>query len=791
MSALLSPRLRALSPVAQTTKADEGTKGAATFARDEIIFTVFGALAAVYTVYALWLAVYFWQTRISDVLLDVWNEDPALIFKPLVALVVTLLIVPVSLALGATLWNGSQRLADWLERRHFFEREGNVALVVVSGLVLVLLAPALVGGTVRQAMLMGVSILLAGLSVWTLILTARQYARAEFQATYWGLTLTAALLLMGALLRGLYLEMANGASNGLILDTAVFVEQLAAVGLLVAGVRSLVGVDLRRGSAWERAAMVSLLALGFVAVLPVARWTAGWRLFEAIPAVASVYFTLVFLSLIIPTLTAYAGTRFFIPWITLVLGAGVLGILNMVRAAPGWSPGSTTDSWLALAVAALWGAGGLTYATAGGRLHFPGPHWSQDVTFSEEERLRVAFARFFETLFDGFRITFGARRAQAVDDELDVMSVTADWDVEIDAGQVRDELDLSQMSIVQQADRYREVLSETIDLIDDWAGSIFTARMARAAYDSLPWPDRETLGRYVLAGTSWGGAIADQFASARGERDRLLRAVPIFAGLSNRDFYLLQAALEYDEVPAGRFLARRGTPIRRFVLIQSGEVEVWRPDPASGLERLAGELRRGGTFGSEVFIDHGTHQAAYRASIETEILTISAEEARHLRRVGVEIDTHVVGALSTVQLLSQMPIFASLSPQQIGALAGCMKRVSVDTGQVIVRQGEPRHHFYVIVEGQVAVSVRGETGEERIVAHLGRGEHFGETSLYTDQPYAATCRAEAPVELLALDEPTFDELVASSGRVAHYVEQVSSGRMLDTRRKLGLEAVVS
>ena len=78
-----------------------------------------------------------------------------------------------------------------------------------------------------------------------------------------------------------------------------------------------------------------------------------------------------------------------------------------------------------------------------------------------------------------------------------------------------------------------------------------------------------------------------------------------------------------------------------------------------------------------------------------------------------------------------------------------------------------------------------------MVAHLGRGEHFGETSLYIDQPYAATCQAETPVNLLALDEPTFDELVASSQQVAHYVEQVSTGRALDTRRKLGLAGLVS
>jgi putative peptide zinc metalloprotease protein len=798
--AWVRPRLRSETGFLErnpVSEEQEGQQRRGTFTREEIIFTIFGGLAALYTAYVLVIAVYFWQTRISKVLLDLWSKDPALIFKPLVALLVTLVIVPVTLTLGATLWNSGRRLAGWLERRHFFERESNVALGVAMGLALMLMAPLLVGGTARLATLVGASILLAGLAVWTLVLTARQYAGAEFQATFWGLIVSAGLLLIGAFLRGLYLVLASGLLHRLAVDTALVVQQLAAVGLLLAGVRSLVRVNLARGPTWERVTIAGLLALGFVIVLPVARWTAGWRLVEAIPAVASAYFTLVFLALILPTLTAYVRTHFFIPWTTLVLGASVLGVLNIARTAPAWPAEATGDAWLELATAALWGIGGLIYVTAGGRLYFPGPHWSHAVTLSEEERLQVAFAHFFPTLFEGFRITFGARRAQAVDDELDVISVTANWDVEIDAGRVHDELDLSQMSILQQADRYREVLAKTMDLMDDWAGSLLTARMAQAAYDSLPWPERETLGRYVLAGTAWGGTIADQFASAWGERDRLLRAVPFLAGLSNRAFYLLQAALRHEKVPAGRILARRGTPIRRFVLIQSGKIEIWQPDLASGRERLAGELQRGGTFGFEVWVGGGSHRATYRASIDIEILTISAAEAAHLRRAGVEIDTHVAGTLSATQLLSQMPIFAHLSPQQIDALAGHMERLHVDAGQVIVRQGEPRHHFYVILEGEVTTSVRDKAGngempgDEVVVARLGRGEHFGETALYTDQPYSATYRAESRVELLALDEPTFDQLVASSTRMAHYVEQVSSGRTLDTRRKLGLKAVVS
>jgi hypothetical protein len=44
------------------------------------------------------------------------------------------------------------------------------------------------------------------------------------------------------------------------------------------------------------------------------------------------------------------------------------------------------------------------------------------------------------------------------------------------------------------------------------------------------------------------------------------------------------------------------------------------------------------------------------------------------------------------------------------------------------------------------------------------------------------------VRLLALDEFTFDRLVATTQQMSHYVEQVSSGRLKDTRKKLGLRS---
>jgi putative peptide zinc metalloprotease protein len=357
--------------------------------------------------------------------------------------------------------------------------------------------------------------------------------------------------------------------------------------------------------------------------------------------------------------------------------------------------------------------------------------------------------------------------------------------VGIESGQVRDKLDLSQVTILEQADRYREVLSRAIDLMDNWSGSHFIARAAQAAYDSLPWPEREVLGQYVLAGTPWGGAIAKGFAAVRGERDRLIHSVPILAGCNNRAFALILAAIQSQIVRAHATLAKQGAPVDRFVIVQSGSIEKWMQDSPNAPPRLAGTLRRGASLGAEAFLGSGQYSGTYRAAVDTEILFVTREEALSLARAGVKLAARVGEALSMAQLLGQMPMFANLAPQQLAALAQHLGRQSVTAGQAIVQQGEPRHHFFIVAQGEVEVIARGADGTERAIKRLGAGEHFGETSLFADVPYSATVRAILPTMLLTLDEPTFDKMVAGSAQMSHYIEQVSSGRLIETRRKLG------
>lgn len=755
------------------------------FTHQERLLAVFGLLAAAYTLYSLWMAVYFWQTRILVALRELWSR-PGWINKLLLVSVLAVIVVPLGAALLAQLLAWWRRGLAWLEERGFFERDHNVLLTLIGLLALMTLGPMLIYDPWWSRYLAFMPLLLLSLGLIALLRTAWRYQGAEFQRVFWALIATVGLLWLAALLRALAYPLCARAlwGEGLCADDGILVrvydlERLASLALVLAGFWGLTGVDLRREPSFERVTMATLIVVAGLVAVPVARWTVPVSFLRALLSVTAPYLTLIFLAMVLPNLTAFARTRFMAPWLALTAAAVLTGLVGLVRAMPS-PPASTSDldRWLALLVAGSWALGAVLYDWSSQRIRFERAAWAEAQVISDEERLRQAFARFFAALFDGFRETFGARRAQAVDDDLDVMAVTADWDVDIDGGRVNDELDLSRMTVWEQADRYREVLAQTVDLIDNWAGRLFVAHAAQAAYDSLPWPEREVLGRYVLVGTDWGAAIAAQFATHQGVRRRLVRALPLFAHCNERALDLIVAALDSRRLPAGTLLARQGTPVDRFILVQSGEVEVWRRDTETGISRLVGELRRGVSLGDEAFFGVGHYDATYRTSVPSDVLVLDAAACDRLLRSGVALATRVGASLQVVQLLSGMPLFSHLSPQQLSALAGRVRRRTVLGRQVIAHMGAERHSLFIVVEGEVEALTDDAQGN-KVVAHVYTpGEHLGEYALFADTPYRFTYRTRGRATLLILDEATFDTLVAQSERMAGYVEQIGSSRLL-------------
>lgn len=77
--------------------------------------------------------------------------------------------------------------------------------------------------------------------------------------------------------------------------------------------------------------------------------------------------------------------------------------------------------------------------------------------------------------------------------------------------------------------------------------------------------------------------------------------------------------------------------------------------------------------------------------------------------------------------------------------------------RVIMKEGDAGVFMYIVVQGRVAISIKG-----KVVEHVGPGGVFGEMALVDQSPRAATATAESDCDLLAVNRNDFLELVKSN-----------------------------
>ncbi|HYN64533.1 MAG TPA: cyclic nucleotide-binding domain-containing protein, partial [Candidatus Limnocylindrales bacterium] len=134
------------------------------------------------------------------------------------------------------------------------------------------------------------------------------------------------------------------------------------------------------------------------------------------------------------------------------------------------------------------------------------------------------------------------------------------------------------------------------------------------------------------------------------------------------------------------------------------------------------------------------------------------------------LDAAAVARPRELALLRGIPMFAPLGQAAIERLAAGLVPVHAHLGSLVVRQGEPGQHFYIITHGRVAISIDG-----RHIRDEGPGESFGEIALLRNVPRTASVEALVTTELVALERRVFLEAVtglpASSSAAEGLVEQ--------------------
>jgi CRP-like cAMP-binding protein len=153
------------------------------------------------------------------------------------------------------------------------------------------------------------------------------------------------------------------------------------------------------------------------------------------------------------------------------------------------------------------------------------------------------------------------------------------------------------------------------------------------------------------------------------------------------------------------------------------------------------------------------------------------------------------------EIIRRYPFFGGLAFKQIEQLALAGEEQVIDTGQYIFKEGDPLDHFYLVLEGAVAIvfqlpdqaakpSVAGQLlGEMKmkdiVVSTVGTGDVFGWSGLIPDHQATASAKAVTPCKIVAFDcnmlKKEFEEDCEFGMRMMQKAAMVIRERLTDIR----------
>jgi CRP-like cAMP-binding protein/Fe-S-cluster-containing dehydrogenase component len=138
-----------------------------------------------------------------------------------------------------------------------------------------------------------------------------------------------------------------------------------------------------------------------------------------------------------------------------------------------------------------------------------------------------------------------------------------------------------------------------------------------------------------------------------------------------------------------------------------------------------------------------------------------------------------------VALLGDVPFLAGVPRDELEALAENSVLRRCDPGASVVEQGEFGHSMFVLLEGALTITARGEDGNRLVLGRLARpGDFFGEVALLGRGVRSATVAVDEPAALLEIEKNRFDRLARKHKVVLDELEKFYHARSIATYTRL-------
>jgi CRP-like cAMP-binding protein len=130
-----------------------------------------------------------------------------------------------------------------------------------------------------------------------------------------------------------------------------------------------------------------------------------------------------------------------------------------------------------------------------------------------------------------------------------------------------------------------------------------------------------------------------------------------------------------------------------------------------------------------------------------------------------------------IDVLGGLSLFADLSRPELEEVAHTFEEEWFPAGRRILRQGFHGSGFYVIIDGDASVQSDGKE-----IAHLSRGDFFGEISLLLGESPSADVSAKGSLHCVVLAGPALEEFLTAHPPIMFRMLQAVARRLRATNQ---------
>lgn len=137
---------------------------------------------------------------------------------------------------------------------------------------------------------------------------------------------------------------------------------------------------------------------------------------------------------------------------------------------------------------------------------------------------------------------------------------------------------------------------------------------------------------------------------------------------------------------------------------------------------------------------------------------------------------HTLSLTDTILFLKRIPLYSSLTLEQLRTIASYMTERDMQPGDVIFHQGDHSYELYLIVSGKVDIVQHGEETTTTLVT-LAAGDFFGDMAIFENRPRTADAVAVEAGLLFRLSPEHFRDIIMQDPAISFEIFRALSARL--------------